>query len=59
MFRRKEIEFSDKPIFQTKQGLKLLGDVDNIFNYDIVAYLEVEHDDQDWYLPLYEKRGAE
>lgn len=57
MYRREEVEFSDKPIYRDKRDLLTIVEVPDLLAYDIVAYLEVPFEDGQRYVPLYQKRG--
>lgn len=57
MYRREEVEFNDKPIYRHKRDLLTIVEVPDLLQYDIVAYLEVPFEDEQCYVPLYQKRG--
>jgi len=57
MYRREEVEFSDKPIYRDKRDLLTIVEVPDLLQYDIVAYLEVPFEDEQRYVPLFQKRG--
>lgn len=57
MYRREEVEFSDKPIYRDKRDLLTIVEVPDLLSYDIVAYLEVPFENEQRYVPLYQKRG--
>jgi len=57
MYRREEVEFSDKPIYRDKRNLLTVVEVPDLLHYDIVAYLEVPFEDEQRYVPLFQKRG--
>ena len=58
MYRKEEIMYSELPIVNTKYDYLLIDEVPNLLDYVITAYFEVEGEDgQDYYVPLYAKRG--
>ena len=57
MYRREEVEFSEKPIYRDKRDLLTIIEVSDLLQYDIVAYLEVPFEDEQRYVPLFQKRG--
>lgn len=57
MYLREEVEFSDKPIYRDKRDLLTIVEVPDLLQYDIVAYLEVPFEDEQRYVPLFQKRG--
>lgn len=57
MYRREEVELSDKPIYRDKRDLLTIVEVPNMLEYDVVAYLEVPFENEQRYVPLFQKRG--